>query len=62
MVIYHCEMDVECYQIRKACNARLIVGKWTPFVQIRSNRSNQLENRGVPIKTHFIMNVLIKEL
>lgn len=60
MVIYHCEMDAECCQI-KCCNARLIVGNRTPFVLARSNRSNQLENREIPIKAHFITNVLLKE-
>lgn len=43
-------------------NTQLSVGKWTPFVQISSNRRNQLENKEMAIKTDFIMNVLLKEL
>lgn len=62
MAIYQCEMGAECYQIRNACNTQLSVGKGAPFVQISSNRRNQLENKEMAIKTDFIMNVLLKEL
>lgn len=55
-------MGAECYQIRNACNAQLFVGKQTPFVQICSKGRSQVENTEMPIKTDFIMNVLLKEL
>lgn len=62
LAIYQCEMGAECYPIRNACKSQLLVGQRTPFVQICSNRRSQLENTEMPMKTDFIMTMLLKEL
>lgn len=59
MVIYHCEMNAECYQIR---NAQLIVASEFHLCKQAPTGAIQLENGGMPIKSHFLVNVLLEEL